>query len=236
MRSHILVVSLLMTLAPVLAQAQDVEVPLRQPSDAAQDTKCRQDLQFSDVSYDELKNKLSKTLEEKNKSLIFLDFRTLQAQIDLVANHVLMEENYSTADALDILNKVFVYLEQYEVLLAKAKANAKNIKDDHVVPLATLTSLKADYDKCRGVDSQFPEIFKHLSQLNKDLNEILMMSPQKILAQKDTVKNLIQKVEDNKVLSSKSVALSLNFIQGQINTVTHAFQFDVKTLNIAKAL
>jgi hypothetical protein len=201
----------------------------------AEATKCMQELQFSDVSYDDLKTKLITTLNEKNKSLIFLDFRGLQAQVDILVNHLMTEEAYSKADSGEILVKIVAYLDQLENLLAKAKGNAKILKDEHVVPLATLTSLKAEYDKCQGINSEFPVIFKHLSQLNKDLNEILMLSPARIIAQRDSVKNLLKKIEEkNAGMTAKNIAEPLNFIQNQINTVTHTFQFDTKSLNMAK--
>jgi hypothetical protein len=232
-RAKFKILNYLVVLAPLLGAPISA---LAQVDTVAEATKCMQNLQFSDVSYDELKTKLTATLDEKNKSLIFLDFRGLQAQVDILVTHLMMSnETYSKKDSTEILLKVTSYLDQLESLLAKAKSNAKIIKDEHVVPLATLTSLKAEYDHCQGINSEFPIIFKHLSQLNKDLNEILMLSPAHIIAQKDTVKNLIKKIEDkNTGLSARSIAEPLNFIQNQIVTVTQTFEFDTKTLNIAK--
>jgi hypothetical protein len=196
---------------------------------------CQKQLQFSDVSYTELRDKLTSTLKEKNKSLIFMDFRGLQAQIDVMVAHLMSEESYNKNDAKEILVKVEAYLSQFEALLVKAKVNAKTIKDEHVVPLATITSLKAEYDKCKGLNSQFSEMFKILSQLNKDLNEILMMSPARINAQKDAVEKLRDKLDDKNVrLNAKNISEPLNFIQTQINTVTHTFEFDTKVLGLAK--
>lgn len=193
--------------------------------------------QFSSVSYVELKKKLETALEEKNKSLIFLDFRTLQAQVDVLVNHLLTINMSDKKETISLLEKTLTYLNQLETLLRKAKTNARLIKENHVIPLATMTSLKADYDKCQGINSEFRGIFKTLSQLNIDLTEILMISRQKILSHKETVISLIEKLENKKVdeLSTQTISSQLNFIQTQINTITQTFQFDVKSLNIASA-
>lgn len=244
-RSNFQVLCFLMVLAqPMMAFSQTdkglEKTSIKQSMDTAAEiapevNKCIQDLKFSDVSYEDLKKKLTATLNEKNKSLIFLEFRGLQAQVDILVSHLMSEDVYSKEDTAEILTKITAYLDQLESLLAKAKANAKLIKEEHVVPLATLTSLKSESDKCMGIKSQFTVIFKHVSQLNKDLNEILMMSPQRILAQKETVKNLVRKIEDNNIgLTSKNISEPLNFIQNQINTVTHTFEFDTQSLNMAQ--
>lgn len=191
--------------------------------------------EFSDVTYSDLKNKLELTLAEKNKTLVNLDFKTLQAQVDILSEHLLTTENMENTEYLSALKKTATHLNELEELLAKAKDNAKQLKENHIIPLATMASLKSEYDNCRGVPTQFDEIFKQLSRLNKDFTEIQMISPQKIIAQKKIVNDLIEKLEEQtKVeLNQQSIASHLNFIQNQINTVTTTFRFDIKILNIA---
>lgn len=190
---------------------------------------------FSDMTYEELKTKLETALSEKNKTLINLDFKTLQAQVDILSEHLLTTEQMETTDYLSALKKTSSYLTELENLLSKSKENAKLIKETHIIPLATMASLKSDYDSCMGLKTQFGEIFKQLSQLNKDFTEIQMISPQKIVAQRRSVNEMIEKIEESNKneTSQQAIASHLNFIQTQINTVTTTFKFDMKQLNIA---
>ncbi len=192
---------------------------------------------FSDITYEDLRTKLDKTLNEKNKSLIFLDFRGLQAQIDVLANHLVAEDKLSSKEANVVLKKTVSHLEQLEALLAKAKESAKALKEDHVVPLATLTSLKAEADSCNLITSPYTDIFKSLSKLNIELTEILMLSPQKILAQKEKAKNLLSKLDTDQEISNisnQAIAENFNFIQRLVETVTQTFEFDTRILQVAK--
>ena len=197
--------------------------------------KCEISAQFSLISYGELTSKLEKALDQKNKSSIFLELRTLQAQVDVLVSHLLSLDSSEKNETQALLEKTLAYLNQLESLLIKAKSTSRMIKEEHVIPLATMTSLKADYDSCIGSKSVYQNIFKTLSQLNIDLTEILMISRQRLIAQKNGVFNLIEKVENNKNISVQSISSHLNFIQNQINAITNTYSFDVTTLNIASA-
>ncbi len=201
-----------------------------------QTSACPSSELFSDITYEDLRAKLDKTLTEKNKSLIFLDFRGLQAQIDVLANHLVSEDNLTSKEATVILKKTVGHLEQLEVLLNKAKESARMIKEDHVVPLATLTSLKAEADACNLISSPYTDIFKSLSKLNIELNEILMLSPQKILAQKEKAKNMLGRLDTNQEVSNVSnqkIAENFNFMQRLVQNITQTFDFDTRLLQVA---
>jgi hypothetical protein len=192
---------------------------------------------FSDITYEDLRTKLDKTLSEKNKSLIFLDFRGLQAQIDVLANHLVAEDKLTSKEAQVILKKTVAHLEQLEALLGKAKESAQMIKADHVVPLATLTSLKAEADACNLIPSPYTDIFKSLSKLNNELNEILMLSPQKILAQKEKANAMLNRLDTDQEISNVSnqtIAENFNFIQRLVENVTQTFDFDTRLLQVAR--
>jgi hypothetical protein len=191
---------------------------------------------FSDITYEDLRTKLDKTLTEKNKSLIFLDFRGLQAQIDVLTNHLVSEDQLSAKEAQVILKKAVTHLEQLEGLLAKAKESARLIKEDHVVPLATLTSLKSEADACNLIPSPYTDIFKSLSKLNNELNEILMLSPQKILAQKEKAKSMLSRLDTDKEMSNvpnTAIAENFNFMQRLVQNITQTFDFDTRVLQVA---
>lgn len=197
---------------------------------------CANAAEFSHINYETLTKKLDGVLKEKNKSLIFLDYKTLQAQVDVLVNHLLSVDTSDKKRTLSLLEKTLAYLEQLEKLLRKTKNTARMIKEKHVIPLATMTSLKSEADKCGGVDSAYSDIFKTLSQLNLDLTEILMISRQQIISQKNKVVTIIEKIENDKssALSLAGVSSHLNFIQMQINSITRTFQFDTKSLNVAQ--
>ncbi len=190
---------------------------------------------FSDVTYEDLRSQLDKTLREKNKSLVFLDFRGLQAQIDVLSNHLITEDQLTSKEAITILKKTITHLEQLDVLVSKAKDAAKSIKENQVVPLATLTSLKSEADACNLVSSPYTDIFKTLSALNKELNEVLMLSQQKINAQKDKVQALMKKVNstDSNTVTNQAISEHFNFIQKNILSVTRVFEFDPSVLQVA---
>jgi hypothetical protein len=195
---------------------------------------CATPTPWSDVTYEDLRMKLEETLKEKNKSLISLDFKSLQAQVDVAVNHLLTQDGLSNEDYIDLLKKNLAYLEELEKLMNTAKESTRLVKEGYVVPLAALTSIKAESDKCLGNDSQYLHIFQTLSQLNKDFNEILMMSPQKLIVQKEKVRRLLDQLEDGKIkLTVKEATEHLNFIQMQINAVTSAFEFDSRILQVA---
>lgn len=191
---------------------------------------------FSDVTYEDLRAKLDKTLKEKNKSLIFLDFRGLEAQVDVLANHLIVEDKLSSKEAIVIIKKTVAHLEQLDGLVTKAKEAARIIKEDQVVPLATLTSLKSEADACNLISSPYTDIFKILSSLNKELNEILMISQQKIAAQKDKAQNLLKKIDSSEPLSSvtnQAISENFNFIQKHVQNITQTFEFNPDVLQIA---
>jgi hypothetical protein len=201
-----------------------------------QTSACPSSELFSDITYQDLRTKLDKTLSEKNKSLIFLDFRGLQAQIDVLANHLVSEDSLTSKEASVILKKTVAHLEQLEVLLNKAKESARTIKENHVVPLATLTSLKAEADACNLIPSPYTDIFKALSKLNIELNEILMLSPQKILAQKDKAKDMLDRLDTKQEVSNVSnqtIAENFNFMQRLVQNITQTFDFDTRLLQVA---
>lgn len=192
---------------------------------------------FSDVTYESLRTKLDKTFKEKNNSLVLVDFRALQAQIDVLSSHLLIQDKLTSKEAQTVLKKSISHLDQLQSLLAKAKEAARTLKEDQVVPLATLTSLKAEADACNLVSSPYGDIFKLLSQLNKELNEILMTSEYKIQAQREKVQNLLQKIkstDEESPVSNQSIAESFNFIQKNILSITKTFEFDPTVLLIAK--
>jgi hypothetical protein len=192
---------------------------------------CATPTPWSDNTYEELRAKLETTLQEKNKSIISLDFKGLQAQVDVAVNHLISQDNLTDEDYKGLLKKNISYLEQLAQLVEKAQETTRTVKEGYVIPLATLTSLKAESDKCQGIESQYSAIFKAVSQLNKDLNEILMMSPTRILAQKEKVSKMLDQVEDGKLKMTVNIATeNFNFIQTQINAVTAPFEFDSKSL------
>ncbi|MBY0383925.1 hypothetical protein K2X05_02110, partial [bacterium] len=186
---------------------------------------------------EDLRTKLDKTLKEKNKSLIFLDFRGLQAQIDVLANHLISEDQLTSKEATVILKKTIAHMDQLDGLITKAKEAAKMIKEDQVVPLATLTSLKSEADACNLITSPYTDIFKTLSNLNKELNEILMTSQYKITAQKEKAQGLLRKLsssDEPSPVSNQAIAENFNFIQKHIQNITHTFEFDPNVLQVAK--
>ncbi|MBY0317016.1 MAG: hypothetical protein K2Q26_15965 [Bdellovibrionales bacterium] len=219
-------------LSESVAETQANDVPVVGPTLPAVDS-CK--TEFSDVTFADLKSKLESILNEKNKTLVNLDFKTLQAQVDILSEHLLVTDNMDQNEFLAALKKTLGHLNELEDLLDKAKSNAKIIREEHVIPLATMASLKSEFDTCKGQESQYNDIFKQLSRLNKDFTEVQMISPQKILAQKKTINELIEKLEDKATvqITQQSLASHLNFIQNQINTVTSTFRFNTKLLNIA---
>ncbi len=220
-----------------LVHALDADFgPVLKPS-SLQNSACPSAELFSDITYEDLRAKLDKTLTEKNKSLIFLDFRGLQAQIDVLANHLVLEDKLTSKEANVILKKTVAHLELLENLLNKAKDSARTIKENHVVPLATLTSLKAEADACNLIPSPYTDIFRSLSKLNNELNEILMLSPQKILAQKEKAKNMLGRIDTQAELSNVSnlaIAEHFNFMQRLVQNITQTFDFDTRALQIAR--
>lgn len=191
---------------------------------------------FSDVTYEDLRAKLDKTLKEKNKSLIFLDFRGLEAQIDVLSNHLITEDKLTSKEAIAILKKTVAHLELLDNLTSKAKEAARIIKEDQVVPLATLTSLKSEADACNLISSPYTDIFKILSSLNRELNEILMLSQQKILAQKEKAQNLLSKIDSSEPMANvtnQAISEHFNFIQKHVQNITQTFEFDPSVLQIA---
>lgn len=211
------------------SQAQELPTP---PASACPSAEL-----FSDVTYEDLRSKLDKTLKEKNKSLIFLDFRGLQAQVDVLANHLMSEDQLTSKEAAIILKKTIAHIDQLDGLITKAKEAAKMIKEDQVVPLATLTSLKSEADACNLVTSPYTDIFKSLSNLNKELNEILMTSQQKIISQKEKAQSLLKKLnssDEASPVSNQSISEHFNFIQKHIQNITQTFEFDPNKLQVAK--
>lgn len=202
----------------------------------AQTVACPSAELFSDVTYEDLRNQLDQTLKEKNKSLVFLDFKGLQAQIDVLSNHLITEDQLTPKEALVILKKTLAHLDQLDSLISKVKEAAKTIKEDQVVPLATLTSLKSEADACNLIPSPYTDIFKTLSALNKELNEVLMMSQQKIVAQKDKVQSLIKKINSSDTtanVTNQAISEHFNFIQKNILNATRVFDFDPSVLQVA---
>jgi len=222
---------LLTLMLPLLSRGQTATAPdaaeILPPIQAA----CGTPSPWSDNTYEELRAKLEETLREKNKSLISLDFKGLQAQVDVAVNHLISQDNLTDDDYKAILKKNVAYLEQLEQLFNKAQATTRLIKEGYVVPLATLTSLKAESDECLHIPSQYAGIFQILSKLNKDLNEILMMSPDGIIAQRERVQKMLDQLEDHKIKVNVKIATeNFNFIQNEINAVTAPFEFDSKSL------
>jgi hypothetical protein len=210
------------------AQETPVQVPLS--------TNCPSAELFSDVTYESLRNQLNVTLSEKKKSLIFLDFRGLEAQIDVLANHLIEQDQLKSKEAVTILKKTISHLDQLDLLISKAKEAAKQVKENHVVPLATLTSLKSEADACNLIVSPYTEIFKVLSSLNKELNEILMISQQRVKAQKERAQNLLAKIntsDEKSNVTNQAIAEHFNFIQKHVQDVTRTFEFDPSVLQIA---
>jgi len=223
------VIYFLMTIVlPFAASTEEKPIAILPPAEAA----CAIPDVFSDLAYEDLRVKLQNTLRDQNKSLILLDFKGLQAQVDVLVSHLINEDNFDAGELREILKKNLAYLEQLEKLIAKAKDSAKLIKDTHVVPMASLTSLKAESDNCLGIASPYTNSYKTLSQLNKDFNEILVMSPEKIAAEKQTVKKLLGQIDDKK-FNAQILTEHFNFLQTHINTVTQTFQFNADQLQIA---
>ncbi|MCC6138443.1 MAG: hypothetical protein IT287_07400 [Bdellovibrionaceae bacterium] len=206
--------------------------------DAGEEVVCEVDSKLTDISYEDLRKKLESVLNEKNKSLTFLDLKSLQAQMDIMVSHLVSESEVDKSTALTFLERTGQYYEQLGLLLEKTKDTAKTIKDDHVVPLATVTSLKAEVDMCHGLASQYADVFRILSQLNRDLNEILMLSPSRINSQKEKNKQLIALLKKNtseQKINSKDLVENLNFIQRQISTITQTFDFNSRVIQLATA-
>ncbi|MCB9073267.1 MAG: hypothetical protein H6623_06565 [Bdellovibrionaceae bacterium] len=235
MRTYFFILILLFSHSVV---AQQTAEKSKTPTNDQDETEvvCEVDSKLTDISYEDLRKKLEAVLSEKNKSLTFLDLRALQAQMDIMVGHLISESEMSKPNALVFLERTKEYYEQLGNLLDKTKENAKIIKENHVVPLAAVTSMKAEMDKCYGLQTQYADIFSILSKLNRDLNEILMMSPSRLNAQKEKVKNLLTQVkrlpEEQKINSSDLVE-NLNFMQMQINTVTQTFDFNSKIIQLA---
>lgn len=208
------------------------------PTETTEEVVCEVDSKLTDNSYEDLRKQLEAVLEEKNKSLTFLDLKSLQAQMDVMVNHLISESEVDKTTAVSFLERTGAYYEQLGLLLEKTKETAQNIKEKHVVPLATQTSLKSELDKCHGVNSPYEDIFRILSKLNRDLNEILMLSPSRINAQKEKNKNVlaqIKKKEESVKMNSRDLVENLNFMQIQISTITQTFDFNSKVLQLATA-
>lgn len=217
--------------------ANSKKMPVPAP-EVVEEVVCEVDSQLTDVSYEELRTRLEAVLAEKNKSLTFLDLKGLQAQMDVMVGHLVSESEVDKATAVTFLERTSKYYEQLQVLLEKTKMAAKTIKEDFVVPLATQTSLKAEVDKCHGQDSRYSDIFRILSKLNYDLNEILMLSPSHLKAQREKNKTLISKVDslqDKQKINSRDLVENLNFIQIKISTITQTFDFNPKMIQLATA-
>lgn len=232
--THYLYVSLLTAFAAAPAWAQ----PAVTDASDTEEVVCEVDSKLTDISYEDLRKKLEGVLNEKNKSLTFLDLKSLQAQMDIMVNHLVAESEVDNSTALTFLERTGQYYEQMGKLLEKTKENARLIKENHVVPLATLTSLKADLDKCHNIESQYSDVFKILSKLNRDLNEILMLSPSRLNLQKEKNKALIsaiKKQDEALKISSRDLVENMNFIQMQISTITQTFDFNSKIIQLATA-
>lgn len=221
----------------ILSNGSYAEAQVRLHKDLESTSSCPSATLFSDITYEDLRTKLDVTLKEKNKSLIFLDFRGLQAQVDVLANHLVEQDHLTSDEAKTILKKTIVHLDTLDSLLEKAKEAAQQLKDNHVVPLATLTSLKSEADACNLIPSPYNDIFKTLSLLNKELSEILMISPQKIAAQKEKAEALLRKVsssDDAANASNQDISANFNFMQKNIQFIVHTFEFDPRVLQVAK--
>ncbi len=221
----------------ILSNGSYADAQERLNKDLESTATCPSATLFSDITYEDLRSKLDNTLKEKNKSLIFLDFRGLQAQVDVLANHLVEQDRLTASEAKTILKKTIAHLETLEALLDKAKEAAQQIKENQVVPLATLTSLKSEADACNLVVSPYNDIFKTLSHLNKELSEILMISPQKITAQKEKAQSLLRKVsssDEASAASNQDIAAHFNFMQKNIQFIVQTFEFDPRVLQVAK--
>ncbi len=219
---------------PVWAQT-NTPAPVQEPTE---EVVCEVDSKLTDISYEDLRKKLEVVLNEKNRSLTFLDLKSLQAQMDIMVNHLVSESEVDGTTALTFLERTGQYYEQLAKLLDNTKENARIIKEHHVVPLATLTSLKAELDQCHGIESQYSDVFKILSKLNRDLNEILMLSPSRLNMQREKNKaqiSALRKQENIQKISSRDLVESLNFIQMQISTITMTFDFNSKVIQLATA-
>lgn len=235
--AHILYVYLLSATVATSAVAQ-TNSTIKPAAEPAEEVVCEVESQLTDVSYEDLRKKLESVLNEKNKSLTFLDLKSLQAQMDLIVSHLISESEVDRSTALTFLERTGQYYEQLSKLLETTKENARIIKEHHVVPLATLTSLKAELDTCHGIPSQYSDVFKILSKLNRDLNEILMLSPSRLNMQREKNKNLLvalKKQEDVQKISSRDLVENMNFIQLQISTITQTFDFNSKVIQLATA-
>jgi hypothetical protein len=220
----------------ILTNGSSSEAQEAQQTPAMTAANCPSAELFSDVTYEDLRAKLDITLTEKKKSLIFLDFRGLEAQIDVLANHLIEQDQLKSKEAVTIIKKTISHLDQLDQLISKAKEAAKQIKENHVVPLATLTSLKSEADACNLIASPYTEIFKTLSSLNKELNEILMISQHRVSAQKEKAKNILAKVntsDDKSNVTNQAIAEHFNFIQKHVQDITQTFEFDPSRLQIA---
>lgn len=228
----------LASLMAVPAFAGGTAAPQKTETNDAEEVVCEVESKLTDISYEDLRKKLESVLNEKNKSLTFLDLKALQAQMDIMVSHLVAESEVDKDTAQTFLERTSQYYDQLGVLMDKTKENARIIKENYVVPLATVTSLKAEVDKCHGLDTQYSDIFKILSQLNRDLNEILMLSPSRLNVQKEKNKNLLaalKKREDTQKISSRDLVENLNFMQIQISTITQTFDFNSKVIQLATA-
>lgn len=234
---HILYIALSFLIA-VPALAGNVQVTGKADSaDTGEEVVCEVESKLTDITYEDLRKKLESILNEKNKSLTFLDLKALQAQMDIMVNHLVSESEVDKTTAITFLERTEQYYEQLNKLLDKTKETARVIKVDHVVPLATVTSLKADVDKCHGLETQYTDIFKILSKLNRDLNEILMLSPSRLNMQREKNKNLLSaiKKQEGQQINSRDLVENLNFMQIQISTITQTFDFNSKVIQLATA-
>lgn len=202
-----------------------------------EENNCQLAQGFSEINYEQLKEKLQEALRKKNGSITFLNFKTLQAQVDIFASHLLSSRPQNNEEAMQLTEQTLGYLTQLEVLVEKAKENATQFKKDYVIPLATLTSMRAEYDRCTGNTSSYTDIFKTISQLNTDLTNILMISPQKLIAKKKTLLKQ-QKELDNDAAGNLNIHLelsaSLHYVQQNVRTITDTFSFDTNHLVVVK--
>lgn len=236
MRKLLYVIFTSMMMLPVFALAATSTPNTDSVDSAAEEVVCEAESKLTDISYEDLRKKLESVLNEKNKSLTFLDLKALQAQMDLMVNHLVSESEVDKETAVTFLERTSKYYDQLSILLDKTKENARIIKESHVVPLATLTSLKAEVDKCHGLNTQYSDIFKILSKLNRDLNEILMLSPSRLNVQREKNKNLLAEIkrqEKTQNISSRDLVENLNFMQIQISTITQTFDFNSKIIQLA---
>lgn len=237
MKTLLYVISSSLMALPAFALAE-TPIAKTDSTEPTEEVVCEAESKLTDISYEDLRKKLESVLNEKNKSLTFLDLKALQAQMDIMVSHLVSESEVDKETAVTFLERTAQYYDQLSILLDKTKENARLIKENHVVPLATVTSLKAEVDKCHGLNTQYSDIFKILSKLNRDLNEILMLSPSRLNVQREKNKNLlsaIKRQESSQNISSRDLVENLNFMQIQISTITQTFDFNSKVIQLATA-